>query len=186
MPAISPPSSEPTSAQLEPVLAALERIEQRLAAVERVAQSIAPTAQLTETVPGAVAMIVDTFDGVAAQLGERGVNLDERMRSVVRALEVATAPRSVDGLATLVASRLLDPAALAVLDQLAAALADAAPAPPVGAWGALRALRDPDVQRALGFMLGVARTLGQHLNGAELEAGRARLSSATTHLLEHP
>jgi len=184
----SPITSRPTAAPPppDPVLAALERIELRLAAVERVAATLAPTAGLASTLPGAVAMLADTFDGIALQLGAAGVDLDARMRSVVRALEVSTAPRAVDALASLVTSRLLDPSALAVVSQLAAALAEPTTVRPVGAWGALKALRDPDVQRALGFLLGVARQFGQNLASGEVEACRERLDGATTHLLEAP
>jgi hypothetical protein len=84
----------------DPVLAALSRIEARLAAVEEVARAIAPLAALATTAPAAVAVATDTFDGVAQRLGAAGVDLDERMRSVVRAIEVATAPRAVNGLAS--------------------------------------------------------------------------------------
>ncbi|HRC54662.1 MAG TPA: DUF1641 domain-containing protein [Kofleriaceae bacterium] len=168
---------------MDPVLAALERIERRLAAVERVALTAAPAAQLTSTLPGAVAMLVDTFDGIAAKLGDAGVDLDERMRSVVRALEVATAPRAVDGLASLVESKLLEPTALAAVSQLAAALADPGATPSVGAWGALRALRDPDVQRALGFLLAVARQFGKNLAAGSVDACRDRLEGTRANRL---
>lgn len=175
-----------TIAPPDPVLAALERIEHRLLAVERVAAALAPTAGLTATLPGAVAMLADTFDGIALRLGDAGVDLDQRMSSIVRALEVSTAPRAVDALASLVTSRLLDPSSLAVVSQLAAALAEPGESAPIGAWGALKALRDPDVQRALGFLLGVARQFGKNLGAGEIDACRHRLDEATTHLLEAP
>ncbi len=175
-PASTTPHPDPTSA----LLAALERIERRLDAVERVAVTLAPTAQLAQTLPGAVAMLADTFDSLAAQLGEAGVDLDERMRSVVRAVEVATAPRAVSGLAALVESKLLEPTSLATVSQLAAALADHGEAKAVGPWGALRALRDPDVQRALGFLLAVARQFGKNLTTGEVDACRDRLENAGT------
>nr|MBP9206386.1 DUF1641 domain-containing protein [Kofleriaceae bacterium] len=165
-------------APADPVLAALERIEQRLAAVEAVTSTLLPLTGLTSTLPGAVAMATDTFDAIAARLGDAGVDLDERMRMVLRAVEVATAPRAVHGLASLVESRLLEPSALAVVSQLATALADPGEAKPVGAWGALRALRDPDVQRALGFVLAIARTFGQQLGSGGVDACRERIGQA--------
>lgn len=179
-------SSQAAPASAEPILAALERIEQRLAAVERMALTLQPTAELTATLPGAVAMLADTFDGVAARLGEAGVDLDERMRSVLRAIEVATAPRAVAGLASLVESKALEPTSLAVISQLAAALAHPGATPPVGLWGAMRALGDADVQRALGFLLAVARQFGKNLAAGEVDACRDRLAAATTPLLEEP
>lgn len=181
----SPPlAKEGGETTLAPVLAALERLEQRLATVERVALSLAPTAELTATLPGAVAMLADTFDGVAARLGEAGVDLDARMRSVLYAVEVATAPRAVAGLSSLVESKLLEPTALAVISQLAGALAHPGAAPPVGMWGALRALGDADVQRALGFLLAVARQFGKNLAAGEVDACRERLDTTAAHLLE--
>lgn len=172
----------------DPVLAALTRIERRLAEVERVTTALAPLADLVATAPGGVGMLTDTVDQLAAKLQDEGIDLDERLRSAVRAVEVATAPRAVNGLATLVESRMLEPSALAVISQLAAALAEPGPQKPVGMWGAMRALREPDVQRALGFLLAVARTFGKHLADGELDACRDRLltASATAAVLEAP
>jgi hypothetical protein len=114
-------------------------------------------------------------------------NMMKRRRTVTyRHCEVSTAPRAVAALASLVESRLLEPSALAVVSQLAAALADPGPARPVGMWGALKALRDPDVQRALGFLLAVARQFGKNLAAGEVEACRDRLDHAVPHQLEAP
>lgn len=185
-PSSSPPSSSPAAdaAAAPALLAALERLERRLATVERVAVTLAPVAELAATLPAAVAVLVDSFDGLAARLGDAGVDLDERMGSVARALEVATAPRAVAGLASLIESKMLEPTALAVISQLAAALAHPGEAPPAGLWSAMRALREPEVQRALGFLLAVARQFGKNLAAGELDACRARLDAATTPLLE--
>lgn len=183
---MSVPSAAP-AAPPDPVLAALARIEARLAAVEEVARAIAPMASMAATLPAAVAVAADTFDGVATRLGAAGVDLDDRMRSVVRALEVATAPRAVNGLASLVESHLLEPSALAVVSQLAVALAEPGEAKPVGTWGALKALRDPDVQRALGFALAIARRFGKQLAAGNVDACRDRLDDAAhAKLLEAP
>lgn len=176
MPALSPARPLPAP-DADPVLAALQRIEQRLAAVERVTSALAP---LAEAAPGALGMFTDTVDSLAAQLGERGVDLDARLHSVVRALEVSTAPRAVNGLAALVESKLLEPSALAVVSRLAAAFAEPGPAKPVGMWGLMRALKDPDVQRALGFLLAVGREFGRHLGTGELEDCRQHLLAAQT------
>lgn len=171
---IPAPATDPVR---DPVLAALERIEARLAEVERVTSSLAP---LVDAAPGGVAMFTDTVDTLAAKLGERGVDLDARLHSVLRAVEVATAPRAVNGLAALVESKLLEPSALAIVSRLAAALADPGETKPVGTFGLLRAMRDPDVQRALGFLLAVARGFGRQLTTGELEACRQNLLAAAT------
>ncbi|MBK7071917.1 MAG: DUF1641 domain-containing protein [Myxococcales bacterium] len=181
------PTPAPEPHPPDPVLAALERIERRLAAVEQVARAIAPLAGVAETLPGAVAVAADTLDGLAARLGAAGIDLDARMMAVLRAVEVATAPRAVNGLASLVESHLLEPSALAVVSQLAVALATPGEATPVGPWGALKALRDPDVQRALGFALAIARTFGQQLAAGGVDACRDRLDGAShARLLEAP
>lgn len=189
-PSAGAPSSPKDGDALPAVLAALERLELRLARLERAVEAsgavTGPLVGLAETLPGAVALLADSFDGVAARLGEAGVDLDARMRSVARALEVATAPRAVAGLASLVESKLLEPTALAAVSQLAAALAHPGAAPPVGMWGAMRALGDADVQRALGFLLAVARQFGKNLGGGGVDACRDRLDAASTHLLSEP
>jgi Protein of unknown function (DUF1641) len=60
-------------------------------------------------------------------------------------------------------------ATLRVLTTLNAAVAEAAAAPQaLGPWGLLRALREPEVQRAAGFGLEVARRLGRELERKQL------------------
>ncbi len=161
----------------DPVLASLQRIEQRLAEVERVTSALAP---LVDAVPGGIGMLTDTVDTVAARLGERGVDLDARLHCALRAVEVSTAPRAVNGLAALVESKMLEPSTLAVISRLAAALADPGDTKSVGVWGMMRALRDPDVQRAVGFMLAVAREFGRNLATGELDECRQHLLEAAT------
>lgn len=170
-----PASNPPTS---DPVLDALTRIERRLAEVERVTSALAPLADLVATAPGGLAMLTDTVDSLAARVEAPG-ELDARVRSVLRAVEVATKPRAVHGLATLIESDLLAPSVLAVLSQLASALSDPGASRPVGTIGVLRAMRDHDVQRALGFLFAVARTFGHRLAEGELEAAEQKLLTAT-------
>jgi hypothetical protein len=166
-----------TQLDADPVLAALLRIEQRLAEVERVTGALGP---LVDALPGGVGMITDTVDSLAARLAEHGVDLDARLHSVARAVEVSTAPRAVNGLAALVESKLLEPSALAVVSRLATALAEPGEAKPVGMFGLMKALRDPDVQRALGFLLAVGREFGRQLGNGELDACRQNLLAAAT------
>lgn len=177
-PAAAPSVADPPATAPDPVLAALERIERRLAEVERVTSALAPLAEVAAAAPGGVAMVTDAFDTLAARLGERGVDLDARLHAVARAVEISTAPRTVHAFAALVESKLLEPSALAVLSWLAAALAEPGEARPLGAWGLMRALRDPDVQRAVGFVVAVARELGRHLGTGEIEACRQHLLAA--------
>jgi uncharacterized protein YjgD (DUF1641 family) len=65
----------------------------------------------------------------------------------------------------LLRSGVLAPATLRVVGELGRALtaAAAAPPPPLGVVGLLKALGHPDVQRALGFLVAVARQFGSRL-----------------------
>lgn len=171
------PSPLTATPATDPVLAALERIERRLAAVEHVTSALAP---LVESVPGGVAMLTDTVDSLAAKATNAGISLDARLHSVLRAVEVATSPRAVNGLSALVESKMLDPKALAVISRLADALAESGEAKPIGTWGLLRSMSDPDVQRALGFLVAIVRDLGRHLSTGELEQCRQHLLATTT------
>jgi hypothetical protein len=143
-------------------VAAIERIDQRLtrleAALDRMDAVVAAA-------PGLVATAADVFDSMATRFAAGGVDLDARARSIGGLAERITAPETADAIAAILASGLLERGTLGVLGHLAAALSatSEATAPRVGAWGALRALGDPDVQRAVGFMLVVARHLGRAL-----------------------
>ncbi|MCU0657564.1 MAG: DUF1641 domain-containing protein [Polyangiaceae bacterium] len=74
----------------DPVLAALERIEQRLDRLESAMQRA--DAALAQ-VPNVVAAATDTLDGVTARLQTRGVDVDERARAALATLERLTEPR---------------------------------------------------------------------------------------------
>ena len=70
---------------------------------------------------------------------------------------------------SLLSSRLTDPQATEVLTQLGDALVEAKSATarnaegPKGFFGMLKAMKDPDVARGLGFMLQVAKSFGRQL-----------------------
>jgi hypothetical protein len=72
-------------------------------------------------------------------------------------------------LSTLLSGPLGDPRTVSALSKLAAALAEggeraaAAPGGPTGVLGLLRALKDEDVSRGLGFFVQVAKALGREL-----------------------
>ncbi|MEZ4384512.1 MAG: DUF1641 domain-containing protein [Nannocystaceae bacterium] len=88
---------------------------------------------MAEAMPGVVATGVDTFDELITEANASGVDVDASVKTLLRLLVHA--------------------------DQ---ALTRARQAPPrrLGAFGLLRALRDPGVQRAMGFLLDVAGGLG--------------------------
>lgn len=154
--------------------AALDRLERRLARIERTLDRLD---EATRAAPNALAAVVDTLDSFAARAQQEGIDFDERLRVLSRVTERLTAPEALEtleaaldrmhGLKTLLASGVLDPAPVAVIAKAAQALAAAGneAAPRVGAFGALRAMGQPDVQRAVGFLLRVAQLLGAALEG---------------------
>lgn len=104
---------------------------------------------LAQQAPGAVAMLADTGDDLVMRLREAGVDIEHLGR---RGLKAAKA---------LIDSNVLEDSAVAVISNAAQSLADSASAArPVSAFGLLRALGDPDVQRALGFFLAFAKSFG--------------------------
>lgn len=124
--------------------------------------------ELTEQAKPAFATFTDMVDETMARAAQEGMEIERLVESsknaVLRLAQLATA-REVQALLD---SGMLDPAALSTLGIAARAVADASdePAPRVGMFGALRAARQPSVQRALGFVLRVAENLGKNLGTA--------------------
>lgn len=140
------------------VVRTLELLLTRLAAIE------AATAAMAQA-PAMVGALVDTIDHTVGRLAEQGIDVDARLRALVRAAERLTREDTLTAVGALLDSGLLGPEAVAVLGKVGAAVAVAGAAPPdrVGAFGLMRALRDPDVQRAAGFLIQIARQLGRQL-----------------------
>jgi TusE/DsrC/DsvC family sulfur relay protein len=65
------------------------------------------------------------------------------------------------------------PEVLEIARDAAAALREADHAKPLGAFGAVRATRNDDVQKGLGLMIDVLRRIGRGINGAVAHDGRA-------------
>lgn len=124
--------------------------------------------ELTEQAKPAMATFTDIVDETMARAAAEGMEIERLVESsknaVLRLAQLATA-REVQALLD---SGMLDPAALSTLGMTARAVADASeePAPRVGMLGALRAARQPSVQRALGFLIRVAENVGENLGTA--------------------
>lgn len=117
-----------------------------------------------EQLPQMVATVVDIADAAAAEAARQGMPVESLVQAVGRALRglsrLATAPE----VQALFESGMLAPKTLRTLGRVASAVGDAgAHGRPIGLVGALRASRDLGVQRALGFMLSVAREFGRAL-----------------------
>ncbi len=109
--------------------------------------------------PGLVAMVTDIADEGIRKAARQSVDLPGRLGNM---LELGA--RISEPAATKALSEVLSPEALNVVGSLGKALAASqAAAEPVGLLGALRKMKDPDVQRALGFLLGFAGRFGREL-----------------------
>lgn len=143
----------------EPAL--LEALDRLLTAAPAAPQMLA----------GLGATVVDVADEYAGRLRDEGI---DPVHSLAQGARLALlfggliGEREVHALRTLLASPVLDREAVRVVSDLAAALAGAAEAPPrrVGPLGLVRALRDPALGRALGFLLEVGRRLGVSLDAS--------------------
>lgn len=175
-------------ARLAASLHLLERLSQ-----PEVMKSLEAALDLTEKLPGTVAMAADTMDDVADGLRARGVDLDDRLTTLLGVMDRLTQPAALAAVSSmldkvgevryLLESGVFEPHAVHVVAELGQSLAaSGARTPPrVGAFGALRAMSDPDVQRALGFTLTLARSFGASLR--DLEQGsleRKALTQGTT------
>lgn len=126
---------------------------------------------LVHDAPGLASMAVDVVDEHAGRLRDEGIDPGAALTNGARtALEFASlvGSREVHALKTILASEALAPEAVAVVSAAAQALVECQgrERKRVGLFGLMAALRDPDVQRALDFLVGVGRRFG-----AALEAG---------------
>ncbi len=155
------------------VRAALSLAE-RLTAPETMA-TLDRALQAAESAPKLVAMATDTFDSLVARAGSSGIDVEERLRVLAGVAERLTSPTAlsavrevldrIDVVQRLLESGVLAEAPVAVVEQAALAIAETCaehPAP-TGPFGALRAMGDPGVQRALGFALRFAKRFGESL-----------------------
>lgn len=141
-------------ARARDLLRLLERLSapEPLAALRTLVDLLPTASQLAQQAPGMVAMLVDTLDETVARMRQNGVDVEYLGR---RGLSMAKA---------LVDSHVLDEQPVAVISSAAQAIAESAQNPqPASLFSLLRAMSDPQVQRALGFLLAFARAFGAHL-----------------------
>lgn len=153
-------------ARLERLLGLMEQLTD-----ERTMDALESALALAKDAPGLASMAVDIVDEQAGRLRDEGIDPGFAVANGARtALQFASlvGPREVHALKTVLASEALAPEAVAVVSAAAQALVECQgrERKRVGVFGLMAALRDPDVQRALDFSIGVARRFG-----AALEAG---------------
>ena len=118
-----------------------------------------------DMLPGVVATASDIFDEVARAAAREGVELGSFGHHLFTAgLKMARTIQNVD-LDLFFETGPFSPESLVVVGQLGRTLVDIRREEPgkVGVWGAMKATRDPDVQRATDFGVRFARRFGQLL-----------------------
>lgn len=132
------------------------------------APALSEIAVMAERLPDFAALAADGFDEAYRDLEHRGIDMEAGVRrgmeAVLRLSQLIDA-HHLDAMEQLLSSSILDPETLAVISRMADALKESRGQPPerVGPMGLVRALRDPDVQRATGFLVTFARKLGASL-----------------------
>jgi hypothetical protein len=161
------PVSMPTPPS-EPAAATLLTIEERTRAIVEVAEGFRPLIALAQQAPAFIAVVMDSFDDAIATAYGKGLDVE---RGVLNGAEAALRfgatmdAERVHELDALLKSGVLEPGTLRVVGELGRALTETAAAPPTtpGVFGLLKALGQPDVQRALGFLVTFAERFGRRL-----------------------
>jgi uncharacterized protein YjgD (DUF1641 family) len=142
--------------------AALERILDRSEQLEELTA-------LAEDAPDAIATVVDILDAEYARAAAQGYDPERTLRQAFGALSRLGELFRTDEFEALLDSGVLDPEALQVVGSLGSALVESqkeasrGETPKRGFFGLLGALRDPDVQRAIGFVTTFAKKFGRNL-----------------------
>jgi Protein of unknown function (DUF1641) len=152
----------------EPAAATLQAIEERTRAIAEVAEGLRPLIALSQQAPAFVAVVMDSFDESMRAASDKGIDVE---RGVLNGAEAALRfgammdAEKVRELDALLKSGVLAPGTLRVVGELGRALTETAAAPPAapGVLGLLKALGQPDVQRALGFLVTFAERFGRRL-----------------------
>ncbi len=129
------------------------------------------TLELLDQMPGFIATIVDVVDEIAQRALEEGLDLEKgALQGAKAALQFGSfiGPSQLSSIEALLDSGVLDPAALSVIGSAGQALAGSTngAVTEIGPVGLLRAMRDPDIQRAIGFLVTFGKQFGSALSGA--------------------
>lgn len=118
-----------------------------------------------EAAPGLAAMAMDMLDDWVRGAIAKGINPETLLHNSLTAVSRLGALLDSEEFACLMNSGMLDPQALVVIGQAAQALSRSqitqpVTAKPIGLFGLLKTLKDPEIQKALHFTLGFARQFG--------------------------
>ena len=148
--------------------ATLQTVEQRTRAIAEAVESLRPLMAFAQQAPAFVAVLMDSFDEAMRAANDNGIDVE---RGLLNGAEAALRfgatmdAEKVRELDALLKSGVLAPGTLRIIGELGRALTETAAAPPstAGALGLLKALGQPDVQRALGFLVTFAERFGRRL-----------------------
>jgi hypothetical protein len=150
------------------VTASFRALHERVESIAEVIDVLRPAVLLAQQAPAVAAMLGDTVDEVMRTAIDSGIDVERGvLNGVGAALRFGATmdAQRVASLEALLESGVLDPAALQAIGMLGRTLVDTASAPSraIGPMGLLKALGDPDVQRALGFLVDFAGRFGRRL-----------------------
>jgi uncharacterized protein YjgD (DUF1641 family) len=154
-----------------------DRLQGIVALVERVTRpetlaQLHLALDLLDSAPGLLAVAGDSFDELADEVAARGIPLEAIVPELRRTLDLVLQLVTNTQIRQLLDSDLLLPGAIAALGTAARAMASAAQAPEtrLGLLSTLSALREPEVQRAVGFAVDIARRFGSNVDQVQLPA----------------
>lgn len=121
---------------------------------------------LADQAPGIAAMLGDIIDESYRRAADSGINLEAMMRQGARAGAKFSALMESQEFDALMESGILDPAAVASVGKVGQALIASQKQPPqsLGLFGLLTAMRDPNMQRALGFLATFGAEFGKQIS----------------------
>ncbi len=156
-----------------------ERLHNALVLAEKLTapamtQQLEKTFTLIEQLPGMASMVADIADDTIRQAAANGIDIEERMWASLPIIEKATQPETLHSLDNLFETLLmakdgmLSPEAVQLLGYAAHALVvgHKTPTKKAGLFDLLGALRDPNLQTALGFLLNFGRAFGETIESS--------------------
>jgi hypothetical protein len=157
-----------STTESERAAATLRTIDERTRAIADLADQLRPLLALAQQAPAFVAVLIDSFDEAMRTANHKGIDVE---RGVVNGAEAALRfgatmdAEKVRELDALLRSGVLASGTLRIIGELGHALTETAAAPRAtsGLLGLLKALGQPDVQRALGFLVTFAARFGRRL-----------------------
>jgi hypothetical protein len=158
----------PTGVGPDTVSASLQELNARLESLGGIIDALEPVVTLLQQAPPLAAVLGDSFDELMRTARDGGVDVEQGLLNGAGAalrFGAVMDPDKVRALEALLQSGVLDPAALQIIGGLGRALIDTASArpAPIGVIGLLKAFGDPDIQRALGFLMNFAARFGSRL-----------------------